>query len=211
MLNKFDFEAKNTKTALDYYYANQYELSAKSSSWQNCALNLKRAAEYIFNISLKGAENEHNKFLHNSESGEFEKNQSRTIEGEELEWCLDAELNRVYYMLIGLALENLFKGILIKTNPEFLKNKKGLNHNLIDYAQKCQFSLNEDQRFVLEELQKDIEWRGKYPIPKSANKLKSKFTVGGATNIKDAYFPGRDFINEMFDNLLERYKNFGDT
>ncbi len=202
MLNKFDFKANNTKEAVNNYYNQQYKLSAEPFSWLNQALKLKRAADHIFNISLQGAENSQNKFLNEIKGNEFKNNPIKLLEGKELEWSLDAELNRIYYMLIGLALENLFKGILIKTTSDFLTSGK-LNHNLVEYAEKCSFLLTNDLKFILEELQKDVEWRGKYPIPKNIDKLRSRFNLGGATNIRDAYFPGHDLINEMFDNLLK--------
>jgi hypothetical protein len=206
-MRKFDFEGSNTKQALEHYYNQKFELSSKPNSWRNSALILKRAAEYIYAISLKGAVHHNNKFLESIENGEFGKQSNRELTNEECEWLRDGELNRIYYMLVGLALENLFKGILINKNPTWITTETGVdtkltNHRLTELAQLCNFTLDEDQRFILEFLRKDIEWRAKYPIPQSVSKLKVKYTVGGATNVKDAWFPGYDLIEALFNQLI---------
>lgn len=201
MLNKFDFEGNNSEKELDGFYRQQYELASLPGCWRNSALNLKRAADYIFEISFNAAEKFHNKLLDNIASGgKFKKGSSPIFKEKELEWVWDQQLGRVYYMLIGLALENLLKGILCN-DSQFLKKEK-LNHDLVKYATKCGFSLNEDQKFMLKHLRKHIEWAGRYPIPKDIDGLRSKFTVGSGTNVKDACFTGYDLINQMFNDFL---------
>jgi hypothetical protein len=74
-------------------------------------------------------------------------------------------------MLMGMAIENFLKGIIVKEEqveldvkikklPEFLKS-----HRLIELAKKTGISFNKEEQMVLSKFTESIEFSGRYPIP----------------------------------------------
>lgn len=88
--------------------------------------------------------------------------------------------SRTYFFLLGIAIENLVKGILISENPNYLKDGKisqkiSSGHNLKILSEKID-SLNFDSSEIktLEVLSELIPYWGKYPIPKDFNRIKEE-------------------------------------
>lgn len=83
-----------------------------------------------------------------------------------------------YFLLAGLSLENLTKGILISRNPSIVSNGE-LNlkmlagssngHHLPNLAEQVGIQLSPEERSILPRLQEFIVW-GKYPIHLSASR-----------------------------------------
>ena len=78
---------------------------------------------------------------------------------------IDLELYETALFLLGLAIENLAKGILIGRNPERFQ-PKDLTHTVGEYVRECAINISERQEALLKELEAVILWRGRYPTPK---------------------------------------------
>jgi hypothetical protein len=102
---------------------------------------------------------------------------------------LDSELGNVghyeligpYKMLIGLAIENLIKCILIKKFGSFdiykwASGPKG--HNLLYLSSEAKLSISEIETEILRDLTLHIEWAGRYPAPKNYQKIKDLLPKG---------------------------------
>ena len=79
-----------------------------------------------------------------------------------------------YYMLIAFAVENYFKAAIVKKKSVSFKkafrdkNKfpKDLNsHDLIQLAQKANFSFSKEEEDLLRRLTRHAIWAGRYPVP----------------------------------------------
>ncbi len=94
--------------------------------------------------------------------------------------------NKIHYLVIGLALENLLKCLYLNKHPTLIKDgeikdKLFKSHNLVQIAtEKLEFKLSSEEKFVLELGTKSVIWFGRYPIP-----LKQSDTIAG-THIKRA-------------------------
>lgn len=88
--------------------------------------------------------------------------------------------SRTYFFLLGVAIENLIKGILISENPLYIENGKlspeiSTGHNLKKLSEKISsISFNENETKILEILSDVLPYWGKYPIPKDFNKIKNE-------------------------------------
>lgn len=77
----------------------------------------------------------------------------------------------VFRMLMGFAIENLIKGILIAEGSEPVIRNRRLNpdfarHGLRDYARKIKgLRLSRIELRVLADLEPYVLWAGRYPIP----------------------------------------------
>ncbi|NID11346.1 hypothetical protein [Fibrivirga algicola] len=88
--------------------------------------------------------------------------------------------SRTYFLLMGLAIENLFKGLLISENPEYVKDgiihrDISSGHNILFLSEKVKslvFSNEEEE--ICKVLSDVIPYWGKYPIPKNFKQLKSE-------------------------------------
>ena len=104
--------------------------------------------------------------------------------------------SRTYFFLLGVAIENLIKGILISENPQYLNDGKisseiSSGHNLKKLSEKINsLSFNDDENTIFEILSEVIPYWGKYPIPKDFNQ------------IKDEKF----FDKSWYDNLIMLYE-----
>lgn len=107
---------------------------------------------------------------------EFEKDHvsvdgARKLAGEELQDEWDFQLISIYYLLIGFAVENLLKGILLIRDPEKYfdsesKKLKNLDHDLIELCvTKCEITINQAEEKLLKELYTQVIWKGRYPTP----------------------------------------------
>lgn len=81
---------------------------------------------------------------------------------------MDLDLMKTAYFLYGLTLENFLKGILVARDPLRFEDRKALTltHKLPGYFDEVGIELNVNQRFLVEQIQILIVWRGRYPVPK---------------------------------------------
>lgn len=82
----------------------------------------------------------------------------------------------VCFMLFGFALENLAKGIIVCRDPSRVTmagfkgwGKKG--HKLIELFELAKISLEDDDRKLLGRVTRLTEWKGRYPLPMSFDKV----------------------------------------
>lgn len=143
---------KNNKTIENYIE------NASPMNWFDYARELKEASEELWNShsnTLIGFQENENTY--------YKKNFSRT-----------------YFILMGLAIENLMKGILISENPDYIKNGKinseiSSGHNLEFLSKKIEtLSFIEKEKEIFKILSMVIPYWGKYPIPKNFNQLESE-------------------------------------
>ena len=79
------------------------------------------------------------------------------------------------FMLLGFALENLVKGIIVCREPalvtkEGLEKWPGNSHDLEALFDKAGISVTPEERVVLKLATQLTEWSGRYPVPMTFNK-----------------------------------------
>jgi len=116
--------------------------------------------------------------------------------------ALNVSRSNIAFGLMGIAIENLIKGTIIKSRPEHvdegrLKNFPN-NHQLRGLAKIAKIEmLAPEYLFMLERLTPYIEWFGRYPVPKDSKKL-------GIVKMSDHDF---DIANKLFDVLREKLRD----
>ena len=90
----------------------------------------------------------------------------------EEEWYeRDARLISAYYLLMGLAIENLAKGIIMAMHPEYLMNNMVLNkdkirdHRVYFLLKNNNISGFENDEALLNALETWVLWMSRYPVP----------------------------------------------
>jgi len=94
----------------------------------------------------------------------------RALTPDEVNSLGDAGQGGVALMLLGFAIENICKAILVGRNSSLVDGDAGLNeslqtHDLKELATKCGQPLDTDEAQVLELLSEFSIWAGRYPIP----------------------------------------------
>ncbi len=103
--------------------------------------------------------------------------------------------SRTYFLLMGLAIENLLKGILISENPEYILDGKidkeiSSGHNLEALLKKVgSINFMDREIEICRTLSQLIPYWGKYPIPKNFSMLKNELFM----------------TEEWFEELLKLY------
>lgn len=92
------------------------------------------------------------------------------------QWILDGpqsqhEMNMygVHLMLLGMAMENLAKAILVRNHPERVENETPWRgHHLGDLFQQAGIEgVTAQEVGILDVLENAIKWAGRYPVPKN--------------------------------------------
>jgi hypothetical protein len=97
----------------------------------------------------------------------------------------EARLHPPELMLRGMAIENLMKAVWLRRGNQLVTSGSYLGvpgagaHDLLQLADVLQLSLTPDERHLLKRLSHFIEYAGRYPIPKRADKLKPQAVPGG--------------------------------
>ena len=154
--------------------------SNSPAAWLKSAWQLKRTSEEIDTFSLPGRG-----FSNHTENDR----------DAELGW-----LTPVYRFLIGQSFENLLKGIIIaqgRTSSSNGKLHKSLSthsiHNLIELLDNSLVKLTDEDKKILNDLQEYVEWAGRYPISKKANKYKIALGFSNTIHRKEI-----DLWNRLF-------------
>ncbi|MFZ2386036.1 MAG: hypothetical protein WBE75_07555 [Candidatus Omnitrophota bacterium] len=198
---------KNTEDTIEHYWEEQFESAQNPMAWLTLGCRLKRAADIMFRISCKALKKENKSMVESIEKGTFGVGEHK-LTAREIKVRLDCGLNKVYFLLLGFAFENIFKGILISKNKNYIDISKGIDknlktHNLVQISEKCGINLNQEERLSLERLTKEIQWQGRYPVPLKLNKMISSEFGIGATNAVDAYFPNHKVMGKLFQKLIK--------
>lgn len=149
-------------------------------SWLGAAERHKRAADFIYEIAHDGNERSLERAIKQFREDikkEKKKNESRLLEGEELNDHLDSQLFSDYLLLAGYALECVLKGLLLARNPDLVQDDKKLddsitNHDLSMLCDSCNLAISEKEQQVVDVMTWQIQW-GKYPAPKKLRDMPS--------------------------------------
>lgn len=135
--------------------------------WMVTAYRLKRAADHLFTVS----EAARNRFLERTMAEHNAKKNGMTLPeplSNEDEINLNIDMNQIdtYFMLIGLAIENIAKGILVVRDPGLVSDEgefKLSTHNLAYCVEQCGLALSVREKEVLDALKEFVVWAGRYP------------------------------------------------
>jgi hypothetical protein len=126
-------------------------------SWERYAISLKYAADVLLE-KYKPAIKELSSV-------------GRRMDVPEEEWFeRDVRLIHTYYLLMGLSIENLVKGIIMTSHPEYLKNNaSSLKEHIGTHNTNWLLKSNNiygftDYEDILECLSKCVLWMSKYPV-----------------------------------------------
>lgn len=125
-----------------------------------------------------------------------------------------SDIDTVYIYLIGIAIENLLKGIYVARNPLSLdkkqvENKKGGyrlpeklgRHSLSYFAKKSDIDFTPDESMLIESLEFFVNRLGKYLVPKtSADYIEVQFKYGAMPHQEYPSFDFKKFCTDA--NIL---------
>jgi hypothetical protein len=135
--------------------------------WLVTAYRLKRAADHLFAVS----EVARNKFLERTMAEHRARKKGMTLpeplsNEDEINLHTDMDQISTYFMLTGLAIENIAKGILVVRDPDLVSDEgefKLNTHNLAYCVEQCGLVLSVREKEVLNALKEFIVWAGRYP------------------------------------------------
>jgi len=119
-------------------------------------------------------------------------------------------LGRTPLLLMGLSLENLLKGIIIKSGKYPIENGELPSiigkHNLIELCRDAEiiFKDNYFEKTFLQRLSEQVDWAGKYPTPKKATNL-----INSKYGSKKAFVGNEDdlkFFLEFYEKIYAVFK-----
>lgn len=170
-----------TEAEMEQFRREEYERGAKwQINWDTQAKTLKRAADKILSDYLACLSNTSGK-------------------GEEKFY--DRRLIGIYYMLMGLAVENFFKGIIMVNRPGYY-TPEGLDENIVKHETyeflnhpDLKDLLKEFKKYedILRELAEYVKWKARYPISKT---YKDFDNIGDLINRKQ--------LDELYNALSKR-------
>ncbi len=120
------------------------EQQSISTYWYNNASDLRASAAAV-----------HNAIHHDSD---FPKEDYGLSTG----FNMDVACPLVYRMLWGMALEALFKAVILESGNE-IRN----SHNLNQLARDAGLTFTDEQQQLLQILSEAVIWHGRYPVPKN--------------------------------------------
>jgi hypothetical protein len=203
-------EAEKWDRVQEHIRARQFELGARLPlSWKSVSLVLKHAADRLYDLQHDATLRIIRREAEKPKRG-LETEGSRVLEGEELEDPLDSQLISTYYLLMGYAIENLLKGILMIQHPEYFKANSKMtdikSHDLSDLCKCCDISIQQEEADLLDKLTTYVKWMGKYPIPLEAHKMWPMKKSDGTWKSRGEAFRGRqtqEELNSLYAKILD--------
>ena len=119
-----------------------------------------------------------------------------------------AGVGRVECMLRGMAAECLLKAVWVKRRNLLAADGRyrpipgAHSHDLPQIASKIGLQLSDSEADVLRRLSHFIEYAGRYPIPKDAEKLRPTPALGGGLAVATYWTTPSDYLT--FDALIDR-------
>ena len=140
------------------------------SAWKRKATRLKYAADRLFDLYDEATTRFLQRFSKEAEEGIGPVAAWHSATEAELgREVTDISLITEYCLLMGYALENLLKGVLMAKHPEYFKPdskiKNICSHKLVSLYKRCSLHVTADEEELLKKLTDHIEWVGKYPVP----------------------------------------------
>jgi len=120
---------------------------------------------------------------------------------------------QVYLFMVGLAFENLIKGLLISRNPDLVKNGKlskkiSRGHGLSDLLNKAEIQLSEEENIFVNRLSDSVLWAGRYPTPTNEKKWKLSFLSDSGYILPGTFLAGDE---EKVEKLWRRLSGIIDN
>lgn len=173
------------------WYDEQFDLQRKNPVfWFLKARRLKRASDLTWSE-------------YESAAAEFKRNPDDFFrkEREDPILGLDLELFEPALFLLALAIENLAKGLLVTSNPDYF-NQEAPTHGVVAYVDQCGVAISEKQRALLGEVEAIIKWKGRYPTPvKLMDWRLRQGSYGPGTRPGTIEPSDKAFVDGIFDNL----------
>ncbi len=123
----------------------------------------------------------------------------------ELELMRDAPLWKVGLMLIGMAVEDMAKGIIVGRNPTKIAEGKmtgvPTSHDLAELVRSCKVPLTDDEVVALRVLSEFVRWAGRYPIPMAAEDV-VRLTTSERLRLQDSTYV--DYLFSFGQDLVLR-------
>ena len=110
---------------------------------------------------------------------------SGTYTAEECEVLNDYGLSRVALMLLGLAVENVAKTLLVRSNPDAVVDEAQFqlkSHDLCALLRRADIDVSSEESHHLTIIRDYLEWFGRYPVPLSASGKSGPKSLDGAWN-----------------------------
>src|SRR5438128_5199933 len=89
--------------------------------------------------------------------------------------AFEAAVTPIYMLLVGLAIENLAKGIYVARNPTACSSdnlpRELTTHKAIELLESLDVSLSQAEVSLLERIETFVLWAGRYPIPRRLDDL----------------------------------------
>jgi hypothetical protein len=181
------------------------------SSWKRKANRLKYAADRLFDLYFESVTRFLARFTKEAEEGIGPIASWHTASEEELgKEVTDISLITEYCLLMGYALENLLKGILMAEHPEYFKPDSKItdisSHNLISLCKRCSLQITADEEELLIKLTDHILWVGKYPVPLELSGMYPRRKSDGTWDGPGDIFNGQD-TKKIVESLYTKFWN----
>lgn len=117
----------------------------------------------------------------------------------------EAPVTPIYMLLVGLAIENLVKGIYVARNPTACSSDhlpgELTKHKTIEFFERLNLSISQAEGQLLERIETFVLWAGRYPIPRRLDDLLPRNHPDGGSGPL-TYVTSADF--EMLEALISR-------
>jgi hypothetical protein len=168
---------------------NSFESKLQPGVWELRANNLKRAADNAYEICYDAII----RIGQCAKEGGEQNPQDHQ----------DVLVIKVYYLLMGYALENLLKGILIMRKPEKYVQQgslKGLKtHKLVKLFEDCRLPVDPETKKLLEKLTLHIKWQGRYPVSLRAEDMElDSYNLGAGRKIQEELDQLYELVSQEF-------------
>lgn len=202
-----DDEVEKTQKERDPTFVGEQWLFKTQTAgiWIGPAIGLKRAYDALHHIAELGRQRSvHRLCAFAQKTAEIptpDPEEPRGFTPEELSDFLDELVEPVALMVLGLAIENLLKSILIRRGLLVSENGKlkipGKPHNLPELAVKCGLALDAEEKTALDVLSHYSTWAGRYSVPKTMEDYKAFWVHQSHGEIR----PQNEALQRLYDRI----------
>jgi hypothetical protein len=98
----------------------------------------------------------------------------------------------VCIMLLGFALENLAKGVIVARDPSVVRKKQlrkwhGGGHDLVGLFRRADIAFSDGERATLARTTRITEWKGRYPVPINFHEVGGQDRVIGYVAVSNVW------------------------
>jgi hypothetical protein len=173
----------------DYWLQRVRHTAAEPNSWWMQARTLRQAAEDLWN-----AGNAHDREP-GSELGATVL--AKWTSPSFVRPLTGGSTYEVCFMLLGFALENLAKGIILCRDPSVVRKKQlrkwhGGGHDLVGLFRRAEIAVSDEDLATLERTTRITEWKGRYPVPINFHEVGGQDRVIGYVAVSNVW-PADEF------------------